>query len=111
MPTLKFAKTKEEKERERREKERARWEQQERQRRAEESARRAREEARRARDNAHYAARAAVQAADKEMAIEIINAGYRALSRKHHPDLGGSHDKMVALNRVCDQLRLIVGIR
>jgi hypothetical protein len=72
-------------------------------------AKRAREEASRARQYANYATRAAIEATDQAMALDIINAGYRALSRKHHPDLGGSHEQMVSLNRVCDRLRLIVG--
>jgi len=33
------------------------------------------------------------------------------MTKKHHPDLGGSHDKMVVVNRVCDQLRLLVASR
>jgi len=78
-------------------------------RRADEQAQRAREEAWRARQNARYATQQAIAAVDRQLALEIINAGYRTTSRKHHPDLGGTHEQMVAINRVCDRLRQIVG--
>jgi len=29
---------------------------------------------------------------------EVIRAAYRALAQKHHPDAGGSHDRMAQLN-------------
>lgn len=50
-----------------------------------------------------------IPAADKAMALDMINAGYRALSRKHHPDAGGSHEKMVEVNRALEALRKVVG--
>ena len=40
-----------------------------------------------------------------QMQNELINAGYRALATKYHPDTGGSHDKMVHLNRLRDDLK------
>lgn len=49
-----------------------------------------------------------IAAEDKDMANELINAGYRALSRKHHPDAGGSHEAMVKVNRALDALRKMV---
>jgi len=95
-------KRREERERVRAERERRRREQEERERRYWEQAR--------ARHS--YQTRAtAMGAEDREMALEVINAGYRVLSRKHHPDAGGTHDKMVVVNRVCDQLRLLVASR
>ena len=39
------------------------------------------------------------------MAQEIVSAGYRALSRRHHPDAGGSHEKMLLVNRAAAHLR------
>ena len=42
---------------------------------------------------------------DRTMALEIIEAGYRSLAKKFHPDLGGRHDQMVSLNRTMDKLR------
>jgi curved DNA-binding protein CbpA len=42
------------------------------------------------------------------MALEVINSGLRALTRKHHPDLGGNHEDMVAVNRAVEALRKLV---
>jgi len=36
---------------------------------------------------------------------EIISAGVRVLARTHHPDAGGEHDEMVAINTAADWLR------
>lgn len=36
---------------------------------------------------------------------EVCEAAYKVLSRKYHPDTGGSHEKMVAVNRAMDELR------
>ena len=35
----------------------------------------------------------------------IIDAGYRALAKKAHPDLGGSHGQMTQLNATVEWLR------
>lgn len=35
---------------------------------------------------------------------EVIRAAYRALSREHHPDSGGSTEKMQRLNKAMDRL-------
>lgn len=44
-----------------------------------------------------------------DLADEIIGAGLRNLSRRHHPDAaGGSHEKMVALNAAAEWLRRVV---
>lgn len=40
-----------------------------------------------------------------DVAYEIISTGLRYLARKHHPDAGGDHETMVALNNCCDWLR------
>lgn len=53
--------------------------------------------------------RASLQPKEREMVIAVIDAGYRAVSKKVHPDLGGSHDDMVALNRAIEQLRTWLG--
>jgi transposase-like protein len=37
--------------------------------------------------------------AEFELTLEIINAGYKVLAAKHHPDKGGSHDAMARLNK------------
>ncbi|MDP2601893.1 MAG: DUF3820 family protein [Deltaproteobacteria bacterium] len=39
------------------------------------------------------------------VAEAVITAGVRALAKTHHPDVGGSHQAMVALNRCADWLR------
>jgi hypothetical protein len=43
---------------------------------------------------------------DKETELSrlIIEAGYRAICKKIHPDVGGSHEDMVALNNAKDKL-------
>ena len=44
-------------------------------------------------------------AIDISLIDELVSAGLRSLSRKYHPDLGGDHDSMVALNNCADWLR------
>jgi hypothetical protein len=39
------------------------------------------------------------------VAQQIIEAGYRALAMKLHPDAGGNHDDMVELNATAEKLR------
>jgi hypothetical protein len=41
---------------------------------------------------------------------EIITAGVRWLSKRHHPDAGGSEDKMAAINAAADALRRRVSL-
>ena len=36
---------------------------------------------------------------------EIVEAGRRALSKRYHPDCGGSTEKMQALNNTCDWMK------
>lgn len=40
-----------------------------------------------------------------DVAYEIVSTGLRYLARKHHPDVGGTHDTMVALNNCADWLK------
>jgi Putative quorum-sensing-regulated virulence factor len=40
-----------------------------------------------------------------EIVEELVSAGLRALSKKHHPDVGGSHETMVAINATAEWLR------
>lgn len=47
----------------------------------------------------------------RDLAEELIDAGYRALATKLHPDRGGSKDAMVRLNRVRDELKSIAQSR
>ena len=35
----------------------------------------------------------------------VIKAAFRALSREHHPDFGGSHERMVMLNQALEEAR------
>lgn len=49
-----------------------------------------------------------VPAEIRPTAEELIAAGLRALTRKHHPDLGGSHDGMVRVNLTAETLRRVV---
>lgn len=59
--------------------------------------------------NAEYARRSQSQKAntivDADIAAQIIGAGLRALAKKHHPDMGGSHEQMVAINDAAEWLR------
>ncbi|GEM_PF-4020295 len=41
----------------------------------------------------------------KSMAEEIIKAGYRQLTKKFHPDAGGSHDEMIVLKVTAEHLQ------
>jgi hypothetical protein len=43
---------------------------------------------------------------DPDAPSEVIEAAYRALSKKAHPDYGGSHERMKALNLAMEQARL-----
>jgi hypothetical protein len=42
---------------------------------------------------------------DQALLLEMVNAGYRALSLRLHPDRGGSHEAMQRLNRLVNKLR------
>lgn len=35
----------------------------------------------------------------QDLSLEIVNTWYRRLSKEFHPDLGGSHEGMKAINR------------
>lgn len=37
--------------------------------------------------------------------LEVAEAAYRALSRKAHPDAGGNHERMKALNLAIEAIR------
>lgn len=47
----------------------------------------------------------------RELAEELIDLGFRALSMRLHPDRGGSKDAMRRLNRVRDELKQIAKTR
>jgi hypothetical protein len=49
--------------------------------------------------------RAEEQDAQRTLALQLIDIGYRVLARKLHPDKGGSRDAMVRLNAVRDRLK------
>ena|SRR5215472_17588 len=72
---------------------------------------RAQERARQQRQQNYYTSTPPMTDANKALALELVNAGYRALSRKHHPDAGGSHEQMVAVNKICDILRIMINGR
>lgn len=40
-----------------------------------------------------------------DWAAEIIKAGYRVLSRRHHPDIGGDTETMKQVNQAAEDLR------
>jgi Putative quorum-sensing-regulated virulence factor len=39
------------------------------------------------------------------VADELVTAGYRALTRQHHPDAGGDHRTMTLVNAAAEWLR------
>jgi hypothetical protein len=43
--------------------------------------------------------------AQKELALQLIDIGYKVLARELHPDKGGSREAMVRLNAVRDRLK------
>jgi hypothetical protein len=43
--------------------------------------------------------------AEKKLAVEMIDAGYRALAKKYHPDNGGSNEQMAMLTRMRDKIK------
>ena len=45
---------------------------------------------------------------ERDLALKLINAGYRALAAKTHPDRGGSIDVMAKLNAIRDRLKRAV---
>jgi uncharacterized Zn finger protein (UPF0148 family) len=43
----------------------------------------------------------------RDMALELIDIGFKALATRLHPDRGGSKDAMARLNRVRDELKQV----
>ena len=42
---------------------------------------------------------------DRDVAEELVGAGVRSLARKYHPDAGGRHETMTAVNVAAEWLR------
>ena len=49
--------------------------------------------------------RAQEREAERKLALQLIDIGFKALASKLHPDKGGSRDAMTRLNRVRDRLK------
>jgi hypothetical protein len=47
----------------------------------------------------------------QDLAVELVEIGYRALATRLHPDRGGTKDAMARLNRVRDELKHIAQTR
>ena len=47
----------------------------------------------------------------REMALELIDVGFKALATRLHPDRGGSKEAMARLNRVRDELKGVAETR
>jgi hypothetical protein len=47
----------------------------------------------------------------REIALQLIDIGYRALATRLHPDRGGSKEAMMRLNRVRDELKAVAETR
>ena len=41
----------------------------------------------------------------RELAVELVDIGFKALASRLHPDRGGSKDAMSRLNRVREELK------
>ena len=54
---------------------------------------------------ARVAAQKAEDNRNRELIVQLIDAGYRAMAKTLHPDMGGSHDDMTRLTAVRDELR------
>jgi hypothetical protein len=54
---------------------------------------------------ARVAAQKAEDSKSRELIVQLIDAGYRAMAKTLHPDMGGSHDDMTRLTAVRDELR------
>lgn len=49
---------------------------------------------------------------DRHVADELLKAGYRALTKRYHPDAGGSHEEMLVLKATLDHMEnLVVQVR
>jgi hypothetical protein len=46
-----------------------------------------------------------LDAEDRLLLAELLQAGFRVLVRKYHPDVGGQPETMVRLNRLMEKLR------
>ena len=67
------------------------------------SAERARREAERLREE--NLTRQEEREADRQLALRLIDIGYKVLAKELHPDKGGSRDAMQRLGRVRDRLK------
>jgi hypothetical protein len=47
----------------------------------------------------------------RDLALELIDIGYKALATRLHPDRGGSRDAMARLNRVREELKEVAAMR
>jgi hypothetical protein len=56
-------------------------------------------------DSPSRAAAPVLDAEDQALLGELVRAGYRALSLKYHPDVGGNPETMVRLNKLVSILR------
>jgi hypothetical protein len=54
---------------------------------------------------------AAERKAERKLVAQLIDAGYRSLASKLHPDKGGSPDAMSRLSRVRDQVKRQLGLK
>jgi hypothetical protein len=43
-----------------------------------------------------------------DVAADLVGAGLRSLSRRYHPDIGGTHDQMIRVTAVADWFRTLL---
>jgi hypothetical protein len=57
---------------------------------------------------AEASSRAQEREVERQLALRVIDVGFKVLAREIHPDAGGSHDAMARLNRVRHAMRRVV---
>jgi hypothetical protein len=60
------------------------------------------------RRNGSSSAPGPLDAPARQLAQELLAAGFKALARERHPDRGGTHEQQVALGKVRDWLRSVI---
>jgi hypothetical protein len=61
------------------------------------------------REGSHVRTRPALTPQDRAAALHIVKHGFRQVVKSAHPDAGGTHTEMVALNRANEWLLTQIG--
>ena len=66
------------------------------------------EEHARQNEDAYLKAKSTTSPEDRQVAEEMVHAGYLRLSKTAHPDTGGSHEQMIRLEKIKQQLLTMI---